>query len=71
MKKVSGMNYLVLAMLAFAGLGLEVLLAFGIEPVIYGAPMKQWTDLQNVLHWVMTCILWSARKLVHHAICKE
>lgn len=52
------MNYLVLAMAAFAGLGLEVLLAFGMEPVFYGAPMNQWTDLQNILHWVMTCGLW-------------
>lgn len=58
MKRASGMNYLVLAMAAFAGLGLEVLLAFGMEPVFYGAPMNQWTDLQNILHWVMTCGLW-------------
>lgn len=58
MKRASGMNYLVLAMAAFAGLGLEVLLAFGMEPIFYGAPMNQWTDLQNILHWVMTCGLW-------------
>lgn len=58
MKKVSGMNYIILALLAFASLGLEVLLAFGIEPIIYGAPINEWTDLQNVIHWVITCILW-------------
>lgn len=52
------MNYIILAMLAFASLGLEVLLAFGIEPLIYGAPINEWTDFQNVIHWVITCILW-------------
>lgn len=60
MKKESGMGYFMLALLAFAGIGLEVVLAFGIEPFIYGAPIKEWTDLQAIGHWVMTCILWGA-----------
>lgn len=60
MKKASGINYILLAVLAFASLGLEVLLAFGIEPLLYGAPMNAWTDLQNVLHWIITCVLWGA-----------
>lgn len=60
MKKASGMNFLVLAVFAFASLGLEVLLAFGIEPMIYGAPINEWTDFQNIVHWVTTCILWGA-----------
>ena len=58
MKKASGTDYLILALLAFAGIGLEVLLAFGIEQMIYGAPLSQWTVLQNIIHWVVTCILW-------------
>lgn len=58
MRKISGVNCIILAMSAFAGLGLEVLLAFGIEPMIYGAPINQWTDLQTVIHWTVTCILW-------------
>lgn len=58
MKKVSGINYIVLAISAFASLGLEVLLALGIEPIIYGASIDKWTDLQNIIHWVITCILW-------------
>lgn len=58
MKKVTGMNFLVLALLAFAGLGLELLLAFVIEPVLYGVSMREWSDLQNILHWTFTCILW-------------
>lgn len=58
MKKVSGIKYIALAILAFASFGLEVLLAFVIEPIIYGASIDEWTDLQNVIHWVITCILW-------------
>ena len=58
MKKVTGFNYIILAMLAFAGLGLEALLAFLIEPIIYGAPIKEWTVVQIIIHWVITCILW-------------
>lgn len=60
MKKISGMNYMILALLAFAGLGLEMVLAFGIEPAIYGTAMSEWTNLQNIIHWIITCILWGA-----------
>lgn len=69
MKKVSGMNYFSLAVLAFASIGLEVLLAFGIEPMIYGSPMNEWTDLQNIIHWLATCILWGTASgyLIHYA----
>lgn len=58
MKKATGFSYIVLAMLAFAGLGLEALLAFVIEPVIYGTSINEWTVVQNIIHWVITCILW-------------
>lgn len=58
MKKASGINYLILAVLAFASVGLELLLAFGAEPVLYGGPISQWTDMQNIMHWIFTCILW-------------
>lgn len=60
MKKATGWNCLLLALLAFAGIGLEAVLAFAIEPMLYGAPLGQWNTLQNVLHWTMTCILWGA-----------
>lgn len=58
MKKVTGFNYIILAMLSFAGLGLEVLLAFLIEPIIYGVSIHEWSVAQNIIHWVITCILW-------------
>ncbi len=36
MDKGKGIDYLSLSLLSFAGLGLEALLAFLIEPMIYG-----------------------------------
>jgi len=50
--------FLALALLAFVGLGLEVLLALAIEPLLYGKEMSQWETAQYILHWVMTCIVW-------------
>ena len=58
MKK--GFFYLAMALLAFAGIGLEVLLAFVIEPPIYGSAIGEWTVTQQILHWIFTCILWGA-----------
>ncbi len=58
MKKESGLEYLWLALYAFGGIGLEVLLAFFIEPMLYGAQMGDWNVVQNILHWTFTCILW-------------
>ena len=58
MKKSTGLTYLILAMLAFAGLGLEVVLAIFLEPLLYHAPMQSWTDLMNISHWIITCAVW-------------
>lgn len=58
MKKATGFDYLSLALLAFGGIGLEVLLALVIEPFIFGAQMGEWTVFQNILHWIVTCIVW-------------
>ena len=63
MKKPTGLKYLILAMMAFAGLGLEVVLAFVLEPLLYQAPMQSWTDLQNILHWIITCAVWGLLSL--------
>ncbi|MCR4867817.1 MAG: hypothetical protein K5921_12890 [Lachnospiraceae bacterium] len=54
----TGFFYLLLVLIAFAGLGLEAVLAFVIEPPLYGCEMKSWNVTQNVLHWIMTCIIW-------------
>lgn len=53
-----GWNFLAYAIIAFAGLGIEVILAFFLEPVIYGCSMNEWSTWQNISHWVITCICW-------------
>lgn len=58
MKEEKGLNYLSLALLAFAGLGLEILLVLFVEPLLYGVPMKEWSFVQTISHWVITCVLW-------------
>lgn len=57
-KKINGWNYLAYALYAFAGLGIEVLLALFIEPLIYGYSMNEWSTVHNISHWVITCICW-------------
>lgn len=51
-------NYLNLALLAFGGLGTEAIYAFLFEPIIYGAQMSDWTTLQIICHWILTCFTW-------------
>ncbi|MBO5303173.1 MAG: hypothetical protein J6A92_03900 [Lachnospiraceae bacterium] len=59
MKKETGLDYLWLALYAFGGIGLELVLAFGIEPLLYGGTqMADWGTWQNILHWILTCIVW-------------
>ena len=57
-KIVKGWDYFCLALYAFGGLGLEALLAFVIEPFLYGSQMDEWSVAQNIFHWIITCILW-------------
>lgn len=56
MKK--GLNFINLALYAFGGLGLEMIYAFGLEPMLYGSSMKEWTTTQSIIHWIITCITW-------------
>ena len=37
-----------------------MVLAFGIEPLIYGTSLNEWSDLQAIVHWIVTCALWGA-----------
>lgn len=53
-----GFLFLLLALLAFGGLGLEMLLAFLIEPLIYGVGLDEFNTKQNILHWIITCAVW-------------
>lgn len=63
-KKITGMDYLGLGLYAFGGLGMEVLYAYLLEPVLYGAPMQEWSSAQTVMHWILTCITWGVFAVV-------
>lgn len=56
--KEAGWNYLLLALVAFGGLGIEMLYAFLLEPLIWGNPLQEFTAIQNIIHWIVTCITW-------------
>ena len=55
-----GLDYFWFALYAFLGLGGEVLLAYGVEPFLYGTDMANWSRGQNILHWILTCLIWGA-----------
>lgn len=59
-----GINYFLLALCAFAGLGVEVLYGYIIEPAIYGVQIQEWTTAQIILHWAITCITWGVITLL-------
>jgi hypothetical protein len=56
--RVKGISYMLLALNAFAGLGVEVIYAFLLEPIIYGNQMNEWNVSQSIIHWIITCITW-------------
>lgn len=58
MKKATGLDFLVLALLAFGGIGLEVIYAFVLEPILYGAQLGEWNTWQNIVHWTVTSASW-------------
>lgn len=56
-KKVTGADYLYLALYAFAGIGLELILVGVIEP-IFGISLETYTTAQTIIHWIVICIVW-------------
>lgn len=55
--KITGADYLYLALYAFAGIGLELILVGVIEP-LFGISLETYTTSQNILHWIIICIVW-------------
>lgn len=55
---VRGGDYLNLGLYAFMGLGMEVIYAFLLEPFLYGVPMQEFSGIQMILHWIVTCVTW-------------
>ncbi len=58
--KSRGIIFLLLALLAFCGLGLELILALFIEPLLFGKALPDFTVFENIAHWCLTCIVWAA-----------
>lgn len=70
MKKVKSIfksesyQYFELAMLAFGGLGIEMLYAFWLEPMIYGHSMAEFTLVETIIHWTLTIITWMVMAVI-------
>ena len=58
MKEISGGKYMRLALLAVAGFCLEFVLAFIVEPFIFGVSLNDYSTPQFIAHWTITCIVW-------------
>lgn len=61
---MKGMDYLGLGLYAFCGLGMEALYAYLLEPMFYGVPMQEWSAVQIIIHWIITCITWGLFAIV-------
>lgn len=70
-KKISGWSYFWLAMDAFGGLGIECIYAFLLEPAIYGHSMNEFTTVQAILHWIITCVTWGIITWILIKVAKE
>lgn len=49
-KDASGLSYICMALYAFAGLSVEELYVYLLEPMIYGASAHSWTVSEVVIH---------------------
>lgn len=52
--------FVILALLAFAGLGLELLLLLFLEPLVYGVVPADFGTAEHIYHWVLTSVVWAA-----------
>ena len=56
--KSEGYQYFEYAMLAFGGLGLEIVYAYLLEPFLYGHSIQEFTTTECIIHWSLTIITW-------------
>jgi hypothetical protein len=70
-KSKKGLVFFIFSLIAFAGLGLEALLAFLIEPLIYGKGLSDFSTAENIIHWIITCIIWFITSFVLIMIAKK
>lgn len=71
MKRTDGIVFLLLSLFAFMGLGIELLYAFLVEPILYNKGIQQWTTTQNISHWMITCITWGIVSIVLIKVSKN
>lgn len=62
--KITGGDFLNLGLYAFAGLGMEVIYAYLLEPAVYGVTMENFSSIQMIAHWILTCATWGLFALV-------
>ncbi|MGG5318552.1 hypothetical protein [Enterococcus sp. AZ072] len=62
-KEVKSGDFFSLAMLAFGGVGLELLLLF-LESLVYSNSLNEMTTTQHILHWCLTSFVWGACTLL-------
>ncbi|WP_099205776.1 hypothetical protein [Scatolibacter rhodanostii] len=58
-KKRTASDFLALALYAFAGFGLEIVLSM-LLPTVLGVKSSDYTTFHHVTHWVLTCLLWGS-----------
>ena len=66
-----GFDYLSYGLWAFAVIGFELLLAYGIEYNVYGTDFKGFAAWQSILHWVLTCTAWGIGAFLIMRDCKK
>lgn len=70
-KSKRGFDFFVFSLFAFAGLGLEALFAFLIEPLVYGKELSDFSTPENIIHWIITCIIWFITSFILIMIAKK
>ncbi len=66
-----GFAFITLSLLAFLGLGLEALLGFLIEPLIYNKSINEFSASEIIIHWILTCILWFITSVILIHVAKK
>ena len=57
-KFLKGLGVLKYGLLAFLTLAGEAVIAYGIEQNIYGVSINDFSTVQMMIHWIITCIFW-------------
>ena len=63
--------FVFLAIMGFATIALEAVLALVLEPIVYGYEMSAWSTPQFIMHWSITCAIWGATSAALIYLAKE